>query len=109
MLVDATTNHAVLTLMDIDSNYNQISIEDKDIRKTTFECLGVLWIYEWLVMPFKLKNAASANQRDMDVIFHVLIIESMKVYIDDVLLKSINFKEHFLDLEQDWSKYGYTT
>ncbi|XP_072086771.1 uncharacterized protein [Arachis hypogaea] len=45
--------------------YNQIFIAEDDVSKTAFRCLGALGTYEWVVMPFGLKNAVksiSVNQ-----------------------------------------------
>ena len=39
-------------------------------------------------MPFGLKNAGATYQRGMNTIFHGYIGKFMKVYIDDVVIKS---------------------
>ena len=57
MLVDSTANNDLLSFMDGFSRYNQILIVVDDISKTAFRCLGSLGTFEWLVMPFGLKNA----------------------------------------------------
>jgi len=41
--------------------YNQIFIAEEDVSKTTFRCPGALGCYEWLVMPFGLKNVGKAQ------------------------------------------------
>ena len=49
--------------------------------------------YEWMVMPFGLKNASQVFQRKIDKIssdYSVFII----VYIDDMLICSNNEKDH---------------
>ena len=61
------------------------------IPLTTFSCPK--GHFEWLVMPFGLKNAPSIFQRKMDSIFidnDVFVV----VYIDDVLGFSKNKKKH---------------
>jgi hypothetical protein len=56
----------------------------KDCKKTAFHGSNKLW--EWLVMPFGLKNAFLFFQRIMD---HVLeVADFLKCYIDDVLVHS---------------------
>nr|GEU36976.1 ribonuclease H-like domain-containing protein [Tanacetum cinerariifolium] len=56
-------------------------------------------LYEWLVMPFGLKNAPSIFQRKMDKCFKGT--ESfIAVYIDDILVFSKNEKEHANHLEK---------
>jgi len=45
----------IFTIMDIRQGFNQIMLDMKDRKKTTFHENNKLW--EWLVMPFGLKNA----------------------------------------------------
>ena len=56
MLVDSTANNELLSFMDGFSGYNQILIAIDDISKTAFRCPGFLGTFEWLVLPFGLKN-----------------------------------------------------
>lgn len=67
--------------------------------KMTFCCLSVLGIYDWLVMPFGLKNTRATYQRSMNFIFHEAIGKNMEVYIDDVVVKSPEMNQHLTDLE----------
>ena len=67
------------------------------MSKITFRCTSVLESYEWVVMPFSLKNAGVTYQRAMHEIFNSLIRDFMKVYIDDVIVKS-KADEQYLDL-----------
>ena len=55
-------------------------------------------LYEWLVMPFGLKNAPAVFQRKMDQCFKGTD-EFIAVYIDDILLFSRNEEEHAKHLE----------
>ena len=73
MLVDFIVNNELLSFMDDFSRYNQILIVVDDISKTAFRCLGSLGTYEWLVMPFGLKNASAIYQRAMNAIFHDML------------------------------------
>jgi hypothetical protein len=45
----------------------------EDIAKTAFRCPGHVGLYEWIVIPFGLKNTGATNQRAMNYIFHELI------------------------------------
>lgn len=67
--------------------------------KMTFCCPSVLGIYDWLVMPFGLKNTGATYQRSMNFIFHEAIGKNMEVYIDDVVVKSAEMNQHLTDLE----------
>ena len=54
--------------------------------------------YEWLVMPFGLKNAPAEFQKMMDNIFGKYY-KFVAVYIDDILIFSKNKKEHIYLLQ----------
>ncbi|KAM1345836.1 hypothetical protein ACFX2H_034968 [Malus domestica] len=88
LLIDAAAYHEILSFMDGHAGYNQIFITKADVHKTAFRCPGVLGTYEWVVMPFSLKNAGATYQRAMNTFFHDLIGTIIKVYIDDVVIKS---------------------
>ena len=62
--------------------YNKILIAVEDIPKTIFRCLGSIGAFEWMVMPFGLKNAGTTYQRAMDAIFHDMLGHHVEVYID---------------------------
>ncbi|KAM1724707.1 hypothetical protein ACFX11_023123 [Malus domestica] len=98
LLIDAAANHAIFSFMDGHAGYNQIFITEADVHKTAFRCPGALGTYEWVVMPFGLKNAGATYQRAMNTIFHDLIGTIVKVYIDDVVVKSKRQRTHLDDL-----------
>jgi hypothetical protein len=50
-------------------------------------------------MTFGLKNAGATYQRAMNLIFHDLLRVLMEIYIDDVGVKSVGFKEHMDELK----------
>ncbi|KAM1863070.1 hypothetical protein ACFX14_003459 [Malus domestica] len=98
--IDAVAKHKVLSFMDGNARYNQIKMALDDIHKTAFRCPGHVGAYEYLVMPFGLKNAGATYQRAMNAIFHHLIGQSMEVYIDDIVVKSKTEEQHLVDLRQ---------
>ncbi|KAB2627970.1 hypothetical protein D8674_032765 [Pyrus ussuriensis x Pyrus communis] len=100
LLIDAAANHELLSFMDGHAGYNQIFIAEADVHKTAFRCPGALGTYEWVVMPFGLKNAGATYQRAMNMIFHDLIGTIVEVYIDDVVVKSKRRQTHLDDLRQ---------
>jgi hypothetical protein len=67
----------------------------KDHKKTIFHGSNKLW--EWLVMPFGLKNAPIFFQRVMDQVLEG--VDFLKCYIDDVLVHSKGFLQHLAHLE----------
>ncbi|XP_015953779.1 uncharacterized protein LOC107478145 [Arachis duranensis] len=94
MLIDSAAGNEMLSFMDSYSGYNQIFIAEDDVAKTAFRCPGALGMYEWVVMPFGLKNAGATYQRAMNAIFHEFIGKFMEVYIDDVMVKLIPVSQH---------------
>jgi hypothetical protein len=70
----------------------------KDMSKMAFICPGFVGLFEWVVMTFGLMNAGATYQRAMNLIFHDLIGVIMKVYIDDIVIKSSAYKSHLADL-----------
>jgi hypothetical protein len=54
-LFDNIGDSNIFTIVDLKQGFNQIVLATKDRKKTTFHESNKLW--EWLVMPFGLKNA----------------------------------------------------
>jgi hypothetical protein len=80
--------------MDGNAGYNQIFMAIEDISKTAFRCPGHIGLFEWIVMTLGLKNAGATYQRAMNYIFHDLIGKVVEIYIDDVVIKSLNHDTH---------------
>ena len=49
-------------------------------------------------MPFKLKNVGATYQRAMVTLFHDLMHKEIKVYVDDMIAKSLRKNEHVANL-----------
>jgi hypothetical protein len=73
-------------------------MDDEDISKTGFICLGFVGLFEWVVMTFGLKNVGATYQRAMNLIFHDLLGIVVEVYIDDIFVKSAGNDSHLADL-----------
>ena len=97
--MDSSAGHKILSMMDGHSGYNQICIAEEDIHKTTFRCPGNISTFEWVKMPFGLKNAGATYQRAMNTIFHDLIGGYLECHIDDIVVKSQSMEEHLFHLE----------
>jgi hypothetical protein len=54
-LFDSIGDSNIFTIVDLRQGFNHIMLDAKDHKKTTFHGSNKLW--EWLVMPFGLKNA----------------------------------------------------
>ncbi|XP_050918351.1 uncharacterized protein LOC127135753 [Lathyrus oleraceus] len=105
ILVDSAAGYEYLSMLDGYSGYNQIFIAEEDVSKTTFRCLGAIGTYEWIVMPFGLKNDGATYQRAMNSIFHDYIETFMQVYIDDVVAGDfLGFVVHKTGIEINQNK-----
>ncbi|CAL2266539.1 unnamed protein product [Prunus armeniaca] len=107
MLVDIVAHNQMLSFMGGNAGYNQIMVANEDIHKSVFMCPGHIGAFEYVVMPFDLKNARATYQRAMNSIFHDMAGHSLEVYIDDVVIKSpekgnhvSNLKKAFLRMRQ---------
>jgi hypothetical protein len=100
LLVDAAAGHKVFSFMDGNAGYDQIFMAVEDISKTTFRCPRHIGLFEWIVMTFGLKNASATYQRAMNYIFHELIGKIVEIYIDDVVIKSLDHKSHLADVRK---------
>ncbi|KAM2237452.1 hypothetical protein ACFX1S_012799 [Malus domestica] len=102
--IDAVAKHKVLSFIDGNAGYNKIKMAKEDIHKIAFRCPEHVGAYEYVVMPFRLKNAGATYQKAMNVIFHDLIAHSMEVYNDDIVVKSKTEEQHLENLRQALAK-----
>jgi hypothetical protein len=72
----------------------------EDVAKTAFRCPGHIGLFEWIVMTFGLKNAGATYQRAMNYVFHELIGKIVEIYIDDVVVKSLDHESHLDDVRK---------
>jgi hypothetical protein len=100
LLVDAAAGHKVISFMDGNAGYNKMFMAIEDISKTAFGCSGHIGLFEWIVMTFGLKNVGATYQRAMNYIFHELIGKLGEIYIDDVVIKSLNHESHLDDVRK---------
>ena len=97
-LVDSTAGHKLLSFVDAFYGYNQIRMDGADQEKTSFVTSQGLFCYE--VMPFGLKNAGATYQRLVNNMFRPQIGWNVEVYVDDMLVKSLDEEEHLDDLQE---------
>ena len=72
--------------MDAFSSYNQIMFKEFNQEKTSFITSQGLFCYK--VMPFGLKNVRVTYQKLVNKMFIWQIGWNVKVYVDDMLVKS---------------------
>ena len=97
-LVDSTAGHSLRSFMDAFSGYNQVPMNEQDEESTTFITNMGLFCYR--VMSFGLKNAGATYQRLVNKIFKPLIGHTMEVYVDDMITKSKEPRDHVKHLKE---------
>ena len=85
-LVNATYRHPMMSFLEAFQGYHQIALATEDQEKTTFISLDAN--YHYTVMPFELENAKATYQRMITRMFQDKIGWMVKVYIDDMVVKS---------------------
>ena len=95
-LVDATIGHPWMSFLDAFQGYHQIPLALNDQEKTAF--VTPTGNYHYKVMHFGFKNAGSIYQRMMTRMFESQLGKSIKVYIDDMVVKSKVVSKHVRDL-----------
>ena len=73
-------------------------MDEQDEESTAFITNMGLFCYR--VMPFGLKNAGATYQRLVNKIFKPLIGHTMEVYVDDMITKSKEPRDHVKHLEE---------
>ena len=71
---------------------------DEDKIKTAFITKEANLYYK--VIPFGLINAGATYQRLMDRVFQPLLGKSVEVYVDDIIVKRPNARQHSADLAE---------
>lgn len=78
--------------IDLESGFHQIRMKEEDIEKTAFSINNAK--YEFVRLPFGLKNAPSIFQRTLDDILREHIGKFCYIYMDDVIIFSKTKQEH---------------
>jgi hypothetical protein len=104
ILINNASRNRIISFLDGNVEYNKIFMAKEDTSKTTFICWDLVGLFEWVVMIFGLKNASATYQRAMNLIFHELLRNIVEIYIDDIVVKSIEFDSHLVDLRKAFEK-----
>ena len=98
ILVDSTAQHQLLSFINAFSGYNQIRMDEANQEKTSFVISQGLFYYK--VIPFGLKNVGATYQRLINKMFTHQVGRNVKLYIDDMLVKSRREEDHLRDLRE---------
>ena len=80
----------VFSKLDLIKGYYQIPMNEEDIPKTCV--VTPFGAFEWLFMPFGLRNAGNTFQRMMDQLG--VDLPMVFIYLDDVLVASPDYQTH---------------
>lgn len=83
MLINRAAKHQYLPFIDSYLGYSQIMILEEGITKTTFKCSRAIRTYEWLVVPFRLKNTKITYEKVIKVIFHNFSRKFLEILVND--------------------------
>ncbi|KAF5459008.1 hypothetical protein F2P56_023000, partial [Juglans regia] len=93
--------YPLLSFMDAYSEYNQIRMNLDDEEKIGFVTDRGLYCYK--AMPFGLKNAGATYQQLVNRMFKQQISRNMKLYVDDLLVKSKEPRQQLAYLPEAFS------
>ena len=106
-IVNASMGQGMLCFLDAFSRSHHIPMHPPDAEKRSFITPNRLFCYN--VMPFGLKNAEATYQRLVTKMFRLLIGKTMEVYIDNMLLKSKECRDHTTHLHMHLSSSKHMT
>ncbi|GKV46364.1 hypothetical protein SLEP1_g53349 [Rubroshorea leprosula] len=100
-LVEAAFGNERLSLLHAYSGYHQVPMAPKDEEKTSFYAGDEIYCH--VMMPFGLKNAGATYQKMVTIVFRAQIGRNLKVYVDDIVVKSPKVEDHLVDLDETFN------
>jgi hypothetical protein len=96
--LDSLGGGRYFTNLDANCGYWQIGVAPADRDKTTFTSNRCL--YRFKRMLFGLVSALATFQRTIDVVLNTFKFQCALTYLDDIVIYSATFEQHFIDLNR---------
>ena len=96
--IDQLNGKSIFTSIDLMSGFWQNPATEAAQEKLAFSC--PYGQYTWSVMPFGIKTAPACFQRLMDKILRDEIGQELQVYLDDILVATDTWTQHWDKLEK---------
>ena len=95
-LFDQLKGASIFSKIDLRSGYHQLIIKDVDVHKTTFRTR--YGHYEFLIIPFGLKNALATFMDLMNRVFRPYVDHFVIMFIEDIFVYSKDREDHYTHL-----------
>ena len=97
--LDRLSGKQFFTKLNLKNGFYHVYVEDESVKYTSF--VTPLGQYEFLRMPFGLKNAPSVFQRFVNKVFSDMVRDGrLIVYMDDIMVATRDVEEHFRILKE---------
>lgn len=100
--LDALGNAQLFSTLDLTAGYFQVAVQESDREKTAVTT--PFGLFEWTRMPFGLCNAPATFQRLMSAALGDLAFDILLIYLDDIIVFSVDFKSHCEKLDLVFSR-----
>lgn len=102
-MLDRLANKTIFSLLDLKSAFYHVHVNEESVKYTSF--VTPLGQYEYLRMPFGLRNAPPTFQRFVNMVFDDMIrAGKVAIYLDDILIATSDFEEHLSILKEVFEK-----
>ncbi|GJT67970.1 reverse transcriptase domain-containing protein [Tanacetum coccineum] len=99
--VESLCGYPFKCFLDAYKGYHQIQMVESDEEKTAFHTSQGVYCYT--KMPFGLKNVGATYQRLVDKAFDSQVGQNIKVYVDDLVIKSHTEAEMLRDIDETFT------
>lgn len=97
-ILDKLGKNIYYTTLDLASGFHQIEMDENSIPKTAFNTEN--GHFEFLRMPFGLKNAPATFQRLINFVLRDYINKICLVYLDDIIILGTSLQEHIENIRK---------